>query len=56
MPVNGTYSVTAHKEGVNYDTVTFNITDADIDAGVELFIASPPDSVEGDNDSAPGEY
>ncbi|TDG14069.1 hypothetical protein E2F43_11315 [Seongchinamella unica] len=56
MPVNGTYRVTAHKEGVVYPTVTFKITDADVEAGVELFIASPPDSLEGDNDSPPGEY
>ena len=54
MPVN-TYYVSAQKEGVNYKTVKFNITEADIEAGVELFIASPPDSVMGDNDSGPGE-
>ncbi|RLQ23131.1 hypothetical protein DWB85_03950 [Seongchinamella sediminis] len=56
MPVNGTYKVTAHKEGVIYPTVTFRIDQTDIEAGVELFIASPPDSLEGDNDSPPGEY
>lgn len=55
MPKNTTYSVTAHKEGVIYPTVKFNITDADEENGVELYIASPPDSLEGDNDSPPGE-
>lgn len=56
MPRNNTYLVTAHKEGVNYPTVKFNITDTDAENGVQLYIASPPDSLEGDNDSAPGEY
>ncbi|MCB1691087.1 MAG: hypothetical protein KDI33_21515 [Halioglobus sp.] len=55
MPQEGTYSVTAHKPGVNYPTVKFTFTEADRDAGVQLYIASPPDSLEGDNDSPPGE-
>lgn len=55
MPLDDTYSVTAHKPGVNYGTVRFNITSADEQAGVKLYIASPPDSLEGDNDSPPGE-
>lgn len=55
MPLNKTYSVTAHKSGVNYGTVKFNITSSDEEAGVALYIASPPDSLEGDNDSPPGE-
>jgi hypothetical protein len=55
MPLENNYSVTAHKPGVNYETVTFNITAADEAAGVILYIASPPDSVEGGNDSPPGE-
>lgn len=55
MPLNTTYRVSAVKDGVNYPTVKFNLTDADIAAGVQLFIASPPDSLEGDNDSPPGE-
>jgi hypothetical protein len=55
MPLDRTHSVTAHKPGVNYDTVRFNITAADEEAGVVLYIASPPDSVEGDNDSPPGD-
>ena len=55
LPLNTTYRVSAVKEGVNYPTVTFNLSRADIAAGVQLFIASPPDSLEGDNDSPPGE-
>ncbi len=49
------YHVSAEKEGVNYETVRFDLRESDVEAGVELYIASPPDSVEGDNDSAPGE-
>ena len=30
------------------------MTEADVENGVVLYIASPPDSVQGDNDSAPG--
>jgi hypothetical protein len=56
MPVNNSYSVSAIKEGVHYPTVTFSVTEADVEAGVQLYIASPPDSLEGDNDSAPGEF
>jgi hypothetical protein len=52
----GTYYVTAHKTGVNYETVEFRLTEEDVANGVELYIASTPDSVEGDNDSAPGEW
>jgi len=55
MPVSGTYLVSAEKPGVNYPTVKFHITDADVENGVQLYIASPPDSLEGDNDSPPGE-
>lgn len=55
VPLN-TYDVTAHKDGVNYETVRFNITEADVENGVVLYIASPPDSVQGDNDSEPGEW
>jgi len=54
MPPN-TYQVTADKPGVTYPTVKFNITEADVEIGVQLYIASPPDSLEGDNDSPPGE-
>jgi hypothetical protein len=55
MPLNRTYYVTAEKDGVNYPTVKFKIVEADLAYGVELYIASPPDSVEGDNTSAPGQ-
>tara|TARA_R110000823_G_scaffold27609_8_gene80359 strand:+ start:17712 stop:18674 length:963 start_codon:yes stop_codon:yes gene_type:complete len=55
MPLNQTYAVSAEKEGVTYPTVRFRITEADIAAGVQLFIASPPDSLEGSNSSPPGE-
>ena len=55
MPLNHTYYVTAQKEGVNYQTVKFKISEADLAHGVELYIASPPDSVQGDNSSAPGQ-
>ena len=55
MPWNNTYDVTAQKEGVSYETVKFKINESDRAYGVELYIASPPDSVQGDNDSAPGQ-
>lgn len=55
MPLNHTYYVTAQKDGVNYPTVKFKINEADLAYGVELYIASPPDSVMGDNSSAPGQ-
>jgi hypothetical protein len=50
----GEYSVTAQKTGVNYETVKFDINKSDAKNGIILYIASPPDSVQGDNDSAPG--
>ena len=56
MPVNNSYSVSAIEEGVQYPTVTFSVTEADVEAGVQLYIPSPSDSLEGDNDSAPGEF
>jgi hypothetical protein len=52
----GQYQVTAQKDGVNYPTITFDINADDVANGVELYISSTPDSVEGDNDSPPGEY
>jgi len=55
MPLNGTYFVTAQKDGVSYETVEFRIAESDRAYGVELYIASPPDSVQGDNDSGPGQ-
>ncbi len=54
MPLNHTYSVTAEKDGVVYPTVRFRINESDLAYGVELYIASPPDSVEGTNSSGPG--
>jgi hypothetical protein len=51
----GTYDVTADKPGAEYDAVTFDIREWDVDDGVVLYIASAPDAVEGDNDSPPGE-
>jgi hypothetical protein len=55
MPLNHTYYVTAAKDGVSYQTVKFKINAADAANHVELYIASPPDSVQGDNSSAPGQ-
>lgn len=55
VPLN-TYYVTAHKDGTNYETVRFKVTEQDVDNGVILYIASPPDSVQGDNDSPPGDW
>lgn len=52
----GQYLVTAQKDGVSYPTITFDINPDDVANGVELYISSTPDSVEGDNDSPPGEY
>jgi len=51
-----TYYVTANKTGVEYETVKFYVTEEDEANGVVLYIASPPDSVQGDNDSGPGDY
>ena len=55
VPPGATYSVTAHKEGVRYPSVRFRVDEADREAGVQLYIASPPDSLQGDNASGPGE-
>ena len=55
LPVGETYHVTAEKDGVTYKTVKFDVDAADIGHGVELYIASPPHSLEGDNDSGPGQ-
>ncbi|MFZ5570086.1 MAG: hypothetical protein ACOZF0_06760 [Thermodesulfobacteriota bacterium] len=51
----GEYHITAQKTGVAYETVTFDIRESDADKGIVLYIASPPDSIQGDNDSPPGE-
>jgi hypothetical protein len=55
MPLDNTYYVSAQKPGVAYETVKFRVTGTDRDNGVALYIASPPDSVQGDNESGPGE-
>lgn len=55
VPSGQTYYVTAEKPGVEYETVEFRIDETDAENGIELYIASPPDSVQGDNDSGPGQ-
>lgn len=50
----GSYVTKTHKQGVKYREVEFAVTDADVKEGVLLYIASPPDGVQGDNDSPPG--
>jgi hypothetical protein len=56
VPVDATYHVTAAKEGVSYPTVKFRVDAADAtEHGVQLYIASPPDSLEGSNSSGPGQ-
>ena len=55
MPLNDTYYVSAQEEGVSYEAVKFRINESDLAYGVELYIASPPDSVQGDNGSGPGQ-
>lgn len=52
----GEYDITAEKTPYIYDTIHFNITEEDIENGVEFYIASPPDSIQGSNTSEPGEY
>ncbi|MGL1934270.1 MAG: hypothetical protein OCD01_04600 [Fibrobacterales bacterium] len=46
----GMYDFTAHKEGVTYGNVSFNIN-----ATQTFYVASPPHSLEGSNNSGPGE-
>lgn len=55
LPDGETYAITAEKAGETYPTVRFRVGKADRDAGVQLYIASPPDSLEGSNASPPGE-
>jgi hypothetical protein len=52
----GTYTLNASKKGVTYRDVKFVVAPADAAAGVTLYIATPPDSIQGTNTSAPGEY
>ncbi|WP_022663828.1 hypothetical protein [Desulfospira joergensenii] len=56
LPLDQTCEVTAEKPGVEYESVRFNLEESDVENGVELYISSTPDSVQGDNDSPPGEY
>ena len=55
LPAGHLSEVTAEKEGVAYKTARFSVETADAAYGVELYIASPPHSVEGDNGSPPGQ-
>lgn len=52
----GDYTMNAVKQGVSYSGVRFVVAPSDAAAGVVLYIASPPDSIQGSNDSAPGEF
>jgi len=52
----GTYMLSALKPDVAYEIVTFEVSQEDINNGVVLYIASPPDSIQGDNDSEPGQW
>lgn len=51
----GEHVVTASREGVEYAEVKFIVEEANIANGVELYIASPPDSIIGTNVSGPGD-
>ena len=50
-----TYYVTAARTGFTYETVKFKVDASDAANGVELYIASPPDSVQSSNGSGPGQ-
>ncbi len=54
VPLNELYTATAAKGNFEYEIVEFDLDEADVKNGIELYIASPPDSVEGNNDSPPG--
>ena len=51
----GTHILKASKEGVEYQDAEFVVSEADLENDVLLYIASPPDSIQGTNDSPPGE-
>lgn len=51
----GIYNISASKAPYQYSTVRFNISQDDQANNVVLYIASPPDSVQGTNSSGPGE-
>jgi len=50
----GAHTVTAFKQDVQFADVTFLIDESDADNGVILYVGSPPHSIQGSNDSAPG--
>ncbi len=45
----GSFDFTAHKAGIDYNTVTFKVNDTQT-----FYVSSPPHSIQGSNDSAPG--
>jgi hypothetical protein len=51
----GNHVLKASKKGVRYRDVEFSVTQDDAKNGVLLYIASPPDGIQGDNASPPGE-
>lgn len=51
----GEHIVTAERAGVKYASVKFIVEDEASGNGVELYIASPPDSIIGSNISGPGD-
>ncbi len=50
----GEYVAGAFKEGVEYEKVKFIVSPGDAKNGIVLYIASPPHSIQGTNESAPG--
>jgi hypothetical protein len=48
---NGRFTLNAQKEPFIYEPVTFVV-----ESGVMLYVASPPHSLQGNNNSAPGEW
>lgn len=52
----GSYIATAQKDGVEYKEAKFEVLESDAANGVVLYIATPPHSVEGTNDSPPGDF
>jgi hypothetical protein len=50
----GEYVVGATKEGYEYEEVKFVLAPDDAKKGIVLYIASPPRSIQGTNESAPG--
>jgi hypothetical protein len=48
---NGTFTLEAQKEPYVYEPVTFVV-----EPGIRLYVASPPHSLQGNNESGPGEW